>query len=112
MGWLFQAGALFVNEDTECLRLYTADITAAYLSTFEFPGNLQKGEQPQPAQSLEPASLTVHFRKIPLKPYSTLRERLIQVITPLAPASPPETLLNEEERKWRNESSKLIAELF
>lgn len=87
----FQTGVFLVSEDQENIRLFTANIHVAYLSTFEYPRDLEPSQRQKvaSAESLEPASLTVDCQKIPYKPYHSLRERLLDAIKPLEPTGFP-----------------------
>lgn len=56
---------------------YTAYITQAFLHKFGYPAS--RLVPPKPGTS---TPLTIHCKRIPFAPYSTLRQRLIDEIIP------------------------------
>ncbi|KAF4973831.1 hypothetical protein FZEAL_9210 [Fusarium zealandicum] len=72
---VFKVCAALVDEkDTEFMYFYTASISAAFLSKFEYPEKLH------PFPSAMSADLCIQYRGIPFLPYSTLRTRLLDVV--------------------------------
>ncbi|KAH7127563.1 hypothetical protein EDB81DRAFT_144979 [Dactylonectria macrodidyma] len=73
----YKVCATFVDEeDTHHMNLYSANISVAFLSKFDYPKHLQTPQSP-PLSS----SLVIQQERFLYKPYSSLRQRLIDAIT-------------------------------
>ena len=87
-----------MDEDPEHLRLYTSSIPSAFLSIFEYPETHQHRHGHHSRHSSH-SSLKIAYKKIPYRPYSTLRERLLEETTPLTKGEKTKDEPNDEEKK-------------
>ncbi|KAF4459373.1 hypothetical protein FALBO_13872 [Fusarium albosuccineum] len=72
---LFKACAALVDENnTDFMFFYTANISAAFLSKFEYPNKLR------PSKETLSSELRIGCKKIPFQPFASLRGRLNRAI--------------------------------
>lgn len=72
----YRVCAIFIDEtNTEHMNFYSANISAPFLGKFGYPEHLRVPQSP-PLSS----SLTIKHSKFPYKPYTSLRQRLIDAI--------------------------------
>lgn len=68
---------MLVDEtNTDTMGFYTAKISTEFLSKFEYPDGLK------PTKETLSSSLSIKHRKMTFQPYSTLRKRLIEAMSP------------------------------
>jgi hypothetical protein len=66
---------VYVDEkNTDFMYFYSAGVSVAFLSKFEYPHTLMR---PKKAMSSE---LGIRMKKLPFKPYSSLKSRLLAEI--------------------------------
>ncbi|KAM0343407.1 hypothetical protein ACHAPU_008588 [Fusarium lateritium] len=71
----FDVCAVYVDEkNTDFMHFYSAAVSVAFLSKFEYPHTLMR---PRNAMSSE---LGIRMKKVPFRPYSTLKSRLLTEI--------------------------------
>ena len=88
------------------MRLYTCPISAAFLSTFEYPEDHEAGHRRHAKPGTE---LIIRYRKIAFQPYATLQERLLDQVSPLITNTEKEA---KEGEKAASEKMKLSGVLF
>ncbi|KAH7131501.1 hypothetical protein B0J13DRAFT_105320 [Dactylonectria estremocensis] len=72
----YRVSAAFVDEEnTKYMNFYSANVSAAFLGHFDYPESIQT-----PQLQILSSSLTIQQREFPYKPYSSLRQRLIDAI--------------------------------
>lgn len=64
------------------MRLYTCPISASFLRTFEYPEPHGTRNHSHP-RSKHISHTSIKYQKIAFKPYSTLRQRILEEIAPL-----------------------------
>lgn len=64
------------------MRLYTCPVSASFLRTFEYPDAQGNRHHSRP-RSKHISHTSIAYQKIAFKPYSTLRQRILEVIAPL-----------------------------
>ncbi|KAJ4221595.1 hypothetical protein NW759_006841 [Fusarium solani] len=73
----FKVCAVLVDEtNTDTMGFYTATISTEFLSKFEYPDGLK------PTKVTLSSSLRIKHKKMAFQPYSNLRERLIEAMSP------------------------------
>ncbi|CAM1507478.1 Fc.00g071190.m01.CDS01 [Cosmosporella sp. VM-42] len=74
---IYRVCALLVDDDEACMRLYTSEISAAFLAKFEYPEALART-----AELPESSPMSIRYGKVTYKPYSTFRQRLLRELVP------------------------------
>ncbi|KAI5462838.1 hypothetical protein BGZ63DRAFT_379825 [Mariannaea sp. PMI_226] len=73
----YKVCAILVDEtNAEYMHFYTANISPSFLSMFNYPEQLTAMNDTTVA-----SPLTIRFRRFPYRPYSTLRQRIVDAIT-------------------------------